>query len=165
MRNLLQLICFFMVIIGCGCKPQVDIADSAPSPFVGCWRSVEQNDSIHNLSVRIGERNDSLLVAFYWDRDTPYHKDCMPLRDDVGYVIPHTCINVPKSGNRVVGEIVNQYFSELYNYPKNEYFPIAFELKSIDTLTCKIVGKTNYWPDSAVMVHYNGKKHVFAGTD
>lgn len=52
-------------IIACGSNKQVDVAGISPSPFVGCWECVGANDSIQNLSVHIGERGDSLLVAFF----------------------------------------------------------------------------------------------------
>lgn len=149
-------------IIACGGNKQVDVAGISPSSFVGCWECVGANDSIQNLSVRIGERGDSLLVAFFWERQEPFYITGNPLSDSKGNAIPQACIPVPKSGNSVVGTIVNQYFSVFQNYPKNEYYPLTFELKSLDTLTFKINGNVNYWPDSGVLVRKNSENYSFS---
>ena len=151
MKRFLQ---FFLVlgIFACNGKKDVDVAGIDPSPFVGSWECTGANDSIQNLSVHIGERGDSLLVAFYWERQEPFYMTGNPLSDTKGYAIPQTCMAVPKSGNRVVGTIVNQYFSVFQNYPENEYYPLVLELKSLDTLTFKISGDVNYWPANGVLV-------------
>lgn len=58
-------------IIACGGNKQVDVAGISPSPFVGCWENLSANDSVQNISVSIGERGDSLLVAFFgWRKNT-----------------------------------------------------------------------------------------------
>jgi hypothetical protein len=62
-----------LCVIACSGSRQVDVSGISPSPFVGCWECVGANDSIQNLSVHIGERNDSLLVAFYWERQEPFY--------------------------------------------------------------------------------------------
>ena len=149
-------------IIACGSNKQVDVAGISPSPFVGCWECVGANDTIQNLSVRIGERDDSLLVAFFWERQEPFYMTGNPLSDSKDNAIPQACIPVPKSGNSAVGTIVNQYFSVFQKYPKNEYYPLAFELISLDTLTFKISGNVNYWPDSGVLVRKNSENYSFS---
>ena len=149
-------------IIACGGNKKVDVAGISPSPFVGCWECVGANDSIQNLSVRIGERGDSLLVAFFWERQEPFYMTGNPLSDSKGNAIPQACISVPKSGNRAAGNIVNQYFSVFQNYPKNEYYPLDFELKSLDTLTFNIIGGVNYWPVSGVLVRKNSENYPFS---
>ncbi len=151
-----------LTIIACGGNKQVDVAGISPSPFVGCWECVGANDTIHNLSVRIGERGDSLLVAFFWERQEPFYMTGNPLSDSKDNAIPQACIPVPKRGNSAVGTIVNQYFSVFQKYPKNEYHPLAFELKSLDTLTFKISGNVNYWPDSGVLVRKNSENYSFS---
>lgn len=151
-----------LTIIACGGNKQVDVAGISPSPFVGCWECVGANDTIQNLSVRIGERGDSLLVAFFWERQEPFYMTGNPLSDSKDNAIPQACIPVPKSGNSAVGTIVNQYFSVFQKYPKNEYYPLAFELKSLDTLTFKISGNVNYWPDSGVLVRKNSENYSFS---
>ena len=149
-------------IIACGGNKHVDVAGISLSPFVGCWECVGVNDSIQNLSVHIGERGDSLLVAFFWERQKPFYITGNPLSDSKGNAIPQVCIPVPKSGNSVVGTIVNQYFSVFQKYPKNEYYPLTFELKSLDTLTFKISGNVNYWPDSGMLVRKNSENYSFS---
>lgn len=151
-----------LTIIACGGNKQVDVAGISPSPFVGCWECVGANDTIQNLSVRIGERGDSLLVAFFWERQEPFYMTGNPLSDSKDNAIPQACIPVPKRGNSAVGTIVNQYFSVFQKYPKNEYYPLAFELKSLDTLTFKISGNVNYWPDSGVLVRKNSENYSFS---
>ena len=151
-----------LTIIACGGNKQVDVAGISPSPFVGCWECVGANDTIQNLSVRIGERDDSLLVAFFWERQEPFYMTGNPLSDSKDNAIPQACIPVPKRGNSAVGTIVNQYFSVFQKYPKNEYHPLAFELKSLDTLTFKISGNVNYWPDSGVLVRKNSENYSFS---
>ena len=151
-----------LTIIACGGNKQVDVAGISPSPFVGCWECVGANDTIQNLSVCIGERGDSLLVAFFWERQEPFYMTGNPLSDSKDNAIPQACIPVPKSGNSAVGTIVNQYFSVFQKYPKNEYHPLAFELKSLDTLTFKISGNVNYWPDSGVLVRKNSENYSFS---
>lgn len=151
-----------LTIIACGGNKQVDVAGISPSPFVGCWECVEANDTIQNLSVCIGERGDSLLVAFFWERQEPFYMTGNPLSDSKDNAIPQACIPVPKRGNSAVGTIVNQYFSVFQKYPKNEYHPLAFELKSLDTLTFKISGNVNYWPDSGVLVRKNSENYSFS---
>ena len=151
-----------LTIIACGGNKPVDVAGISPSPFVGCWECVGANDTIQNLSVRIGERDDSLLVAFFWERQEPFYMTGNPLSDSKDNAIPQACIPVPKSGNSAVGTIVNQYFSVFQKYPKNEYHPLAFELKSLDTLTFKISGNVNYWPDSGVLVRKNSENYSFS---
>ena len=151
-----------LCVIACSGSRQVDVSGISPSPFVGYWECVGANDSIQNLSVHIGERNDSLLVAFYWERQEPFYMTGNPLSDSNGNAIPQACISVPKSGNKAVGNIVNQYFAVFQNYPKNEYYPIAFELKSFDTLTFKISGNVNYWPDSAALVRKSNDNYTFS---
>lgn len=64
MKRFLLIVCT-LSIIACGGNKQVDVAGITSSPFVGCWECVGANDSIQNLSVCIGERGDSLLVAFF----------------------------------------------------------------------------------------------------
>ena len=161
MKRFLQLISLLSVI-ACSGSRQVDVSGISPSPFVGYWECVGANDSIQNLSVHIGERNDSLLVAFYWERQEPFYMTGNPLSDSRGNAIPQACISVPKRGNRAVGTIVNQYFSLFQNYPKNEYYPLVFELKSLDTLTFKISGNVNYWPDSAALVRKSNDNYTFS---
>ena len=161
MKRLLVILSVFS-IFACGGNKQVDVAGISPSPFVGCWESVVANDSIQNLSVRIGERGDSLLVAFFWDRQQPFYMTGNPLSDSKGNVIPQACFPIPKSGNSAVGTIVNQYFSVFQNYPKNEYYPLTFELKSLDTLTFNISGEVNYWPASGVLVRKNSENYSFS---
>lgn len=151
-----------LTIIACGGNKPVDVAGISPSPFVGCWECVGANDTIQNLSVRIGERGDSLLVAFFWERQEPFYMTGNPLSDSKDNAIPQACIPVPKSGNSAVGTIVNQYFSVFQKYPKNEYYPLAFDLKSLDTLTFKISGNVNYWPDSGVLVRKNSENYSFS---
>ncbi len=151
-----------LTIIACDGNKQVDVAGISPSPFVGCWECVGANDTIQNLSVRIGERDDSLLVAFFWERQEPFYMAGNPLSDSKDNAIPQACIPVPKRGNSAVGTIVNQYFSVFQKYPKNEYHPLAFELKSLDTLTFKISGNVNYWPDSGVLVRKNSENYSFS---
>ena len=160
--NRFSLIIGFLSIIACGGNKPVDVAGISPSPFVGCWECVGANDTIQNLSVRIGERDDSLLVAFFWERQEPFYMTGNPLSDSKDNAIPQACIPVPKSGNSAVGTIVNQYFSVFQKYPKNEYYPLAFELKSLDTLTFKISGNVNYWPDSGVLVRKNSENYSFS---
>ena len=160
--NRFSLIIGFLSIIACGGNKQVDVAGISPSPFVGCWECVGANDTIQNLSVRIGERGDSLLVAFFWERQEPFYMTGNPLSDSKNNAIPQACIPVPKRGNSAVGTIVNQYFSVFQKYPKNEYHPLAFELKSLDTLTFKISGNVNYWPDSGVLVRKNSENYSFS---
>ena len=160
--NRFSLIIGFLSIIACGGNKPVDVAGISPSPFVGCWECVGANDTIQNLSVRIGERDDSLLVAFFWERQEPFYMTGNPLSDSKDNAIPQACIPVPKRGNSAVGTIVNQYFSVFQKYPKNEYHPLAFELKSLDTLTFKISGNVNYWPDSGVLVRKNSENYSFS---
>ena len=154
MKRFLLIICA-LTVFACGGKKKVDVAGITPSPFVGYWENVSANDTVQNISVRIGERGDSLLVAFYWERQEPFYMTGNPLNDSRGDAIPQACMAVPKNGNKAVGTIVNQYFSVFQNYPKNEYYPLVFELKSLDTLTFKISGEVNYWPDSAMLVRVN----------
>ena len=161
MKRLLVILSV-LSIFACGGNKQVDVAGFSPSPFVGCWECVGANDSIQNLSVRIGERGDSLLVAFFWERQKPYYMTGNPLSDSKGNAIPQACMAVPKNGNKVAGTIVNQYFSVFQNYPKNEYYPLAFELKSLDTLTFNISGEVNYWPASGVLVRKNSENYSFS---
>ena len=163
MKRLLQII-LVLCITACNDNREhsVDVTGISPSPFVGYWESIEKNDTIENLSLRIGERNDSLLIAFYWERQEPFYMTGNPLKDSNVDAIPQICIHVPKSGNKAVGTIVNQYFSIFQNYPKNEYYPIIFELKSLDTLTFKIDGVVNYWPGSGTLVRKNSDNSSFS---
>ena len=161
MKRLLVILSV-LSIIACGGNKKVDVAGISPSPFVGCWECVGANDSIQNLSVRIGERGDSLLVAFFWERQKPFYMTGNPLNDSKGNAIPQACFPISKSGNSAVGTIVNQYFSVFQKYPKNEYYPLAFELKSLDTLTFNISGEVNYWPASGVLVRKNSENYSFS---
>ena len=161
MKRFLLIVCT-LSIFACNGRKDVDVAGITPSPFVGCWECVGANDSIQNLSVHIGERGDSLLVAFFWERQEPFYMTGNPLSDSKGNAIPQACISVPKSGNRAAGNIVNQYFSVFQNYPKNEYYPLVFELKSLDTLTFNISGEVNYWPASGVLVRKNSENYSFS---
>lgn len=161
-----RLLLFLLILSIIACnenkKHSVNIKGISPSPFVGYWESLGKNDTIQNLSLRIGERNDSLLMAFYWERQEPFYMTGNPLNDSKGDAIPQVCIPVPKSGNKAIGKIVNQYFSVFQNYPKNEYFPIIFELKSPDTITFKIDGIVNYWPNCGVLVRKNSDNSSFS---
>ena len=161
-----RLLHFFLVLCITACNSNkmhyVDVASISPSPFVGYWESIENNDTIQNLSVRIGKRNDSLLIAFYWEREEPFYMTGNPLKDSKGDAIPQICTTVPESGNKVIGTIVNQYFSIFRNYPKNEYYPTIFELKSLDTLTFRIDGTVNYWPNSGVLIRKNSDNSSFS---
>ena len=85
-----------------------------------------------------------------------------PMNDEKGDPIPQVCITTPNCGNKQSGTIVNQYFSVFQNYPQNEYYPICFELKSPDTLTFKINGIVNHWPDSGILVRRSNENPVFS---
>ena len=160
-KNVLFILAF--TILACnGNKKCVDITDITPSPFIGYWEEAIENDSIKNLSVKIGERNDSLLMAFFWESKKASYITGEPFKDTEGEIIPQACIAVPKSGNKAIGNIVNQYFSVYYLYPENEYYELVFELKSLDTLTFKIKGETNYWPDSATLVRRSNDNQQFS---
>ncbi len=163
MKRLL-LIILVLCIIACNGdrKHYVDVQDISPSPFIGYWECIGDNDTIRNLSVRIGERNDSLLIAFYWERQVPFYMTGNPLKDSNGDDIPQICITAPESGNKAVGTIVNQYLSIFQNYPKNEYYPVTFELRSLDTLTFRIDGVVNYWPCSGVLLRKNSENNKFS---
>lgn len=84
------------------------------------------------------------------------------MNDEKGDPIPQVCITSPNCGNKLSGTIVNQYFSVFQNYPQNEYYPICFELKSHDTLTFKINGIVNHWPDSGILVRRSNENPVFS---
>lgn len=161
MKRFLLIVCT-LSIFACNGRKDVDVAGITPSPFVGCWECVGANDSIQNLSVHIGERGDSLLVAFFWERQKPFYMTGNTLSDSKGNAIPQACMAVPKNGNKAAGTIVNQYFSVFQNYPKNEYYPLVFELKSLDTLTFNISGEVNYWPASGVLVRKNSENYSFS---
>ena len=64
MKRFLLIVCT-LGVFACNGKKNVDVSGITPSPFLGCWESVGPTDSIQNLSVCIGERGDSLLVAFF----------------------------------------------------------------------------------------------------
>lgn len=163
MKKFLYFIIALCLVACNGNKQQgFDVAGIVPSPFVGCWENIGVNDTVQNISMRIGERNDSLLISFYWEREEPFYMMEGPMRDTDGEVIPQVCITVPKDGNKAMGTILNQYFSVFQNYPKNEYYPIVLELKSIDTLAFKIKGEVNYWPDSALLVRTNSENAAFS---
>ena len=163
MKRFLYPILLLSIVACSGNKPQgVDVAGITPSPFVGYWVNVGVNDTVQNISLRIGERNDSLLISFYWEREEPFYMTGNPMNDTVGEMIPQACIAVPQNGNKAAGNIVNQYFSVFQNYPRNEYYPLCLELKSLDTLTFKIDGNVNYWPDSAILVRKSSENSVFS---
>lgn len=163
MKRFLYSILLLSIVACGGNKPQcVDVAGITQSPFVGYWVNVGVNDTVQNISLRIGERNDSLLVSFYWEREEPFYMTGNPMNDTAGEMIPQACIAVPKNGNKAAGNIVNQYFSVFQNYPRNEYYPLCFELKSLDTLTFKIDGNVNYWPDSAILVRKSSENSAFS---
>lgn len=159
----ITLLLFALSIFACsGNKREVDVAGISPSPFIGCWEDATENDSIKDLSVIIGERNDSLLVAFFWENKKASYITGTPLKDTKGDIIPQACITVPKNGNKAIGNIANQHFSVYYLYPTTEYYKLIFELKTLDTLTYKIHGNTNYWPDSATLVRRNNDNQIFS---
>jgi hypothetical protein len=157
------LLIFALAILACNKNEKpIDVTGITPSPFIGYWEEASENDSIKNLSIRIGERNDSLLVAFYWESKRVSYITSEPFKDAKREIIPQACIAVPKSGNKAIGNIVNQYFSVYNLYPNNEYYELVFELKTLDTLTYKITGETNYWPDSATLVRRNNDNQHFS---
>lgn len=159
----IALLLFILSIFACsGNKREVNVACITPSPFIGCWEDATVNDSIKDLSIKIGERNDSLLVAFYWERKNYPHISESPRKDQKGNIIPHTCIAVPRKENKAIGYIINQYFSVFNLYPDNKFYELIFELKTLDTLTYKINGDTNYWPDSATLVRKNHENQTFS---
>ncbi|MBR5592959.1 MAG: hypothetical protein IKW46_02680 [Bacteroidaceae bacterium] len=161
MKRFLLIVCT-LGVFACNGKKNVDVSGITPSPFLGCWESVVPTDSIQNLSVCIGERGDSLLVAFFWERLKPFYMAGNPLSDSKGNTIPQACVPVPKSGNSAIGTIVNQYFSVFQKYPKNEYYPLVLELKSLDTLVFKISGEVNYWPASGLLVRKNSENYSYS---
>ena len=83
MKRFLLIICA-LTVFACGGKKKVDVAGITPSSFVGYWENVSANDTVQNISVRIGERGDSLLVAFYWERQEPFYMTGNPLNDSRG---------------------------------------------------------------------------------
>ena len=149
-------------IVACDFNKQQGDVCITPSSFVGYWVNAGVNDTVQNISLRIGERNDSLLMAFYWEREEPFCMSGNPMNDEKGDPIPQVCITTPNCGNKLSGTIVNQYFSVFQNYPRNEYYPLCLELKSLDTLTFKIDGNVNYWPDSAILVRKSSENSVFS---
>lgn len=149
-------------IVACDFNKQQGDVCITPSSFVGYWVNAGVNDTVQNISLRIGERNDSLLMAFYWEREEPFYMSGNPMNDEKGDPIPQVCITTPNCGNKLSGTIVNQYFSVFQNYPQNEYYPICFELKSPDTLTFKTNGIVNHWPDSGILVRRSNENPVFS---
>lgn len=162
MKGVIQ---FFLILTMLACnrnKQQLDVAGITPSPFIGCWKDATNNDSIKDLIVKIGERNDSLLIAFFWESKKASYITGNPLKDTKGDIIPQVCITVPKNGNKAIGNIATQHFSVYYLYPTTEYYELTFELKTLDTLTYKINGNTNYWPNSATLIRHNNYNYEFS---
>ncbi len=152
-------------IIACGGNKKVGAEGISPSSFVGYWVNTAPNDSVQVISVHIGERNDSLLVAIYWTRQEPFFMQEAPFTDGAGCIVPQACLSMPKSGNKAIGTIVNQYFAVYNNSPKNEYLPIVIELLAHDTLTFKISGDVNLWPDSSILVRRSSENPIFSTTE
>ena len=149
MKRLLVIL-IVLSFLACGGNKQVDVAGITPSPFVGCWECAGANDSIQNLSVCIGERGDSLFVAFYWERYKPFYMTGNPLSDSKDNIIPQACLLVPKRGNRAIG----RFFSDAD-------CGVALELFSNNTLLFKTEKPVGFWPDSAVMVRKSCEGPVF----
>ncbi|MBR2300719.1 MAG: hypothetical protein IKA41_02050, partial [Bacteroidaceae bacterium] len=73
-------------IIACGGNKKVGAEGISPSSFVGYWVNTAPNDSVQVISLHIGERNDSLLVAIYWTRQEPFFMQEAPFTDGAGCI-------------------------------------------------------------------------------
>ena len=146
MKRILLTICV-LGIFACDSWKEVGVAGINPSPFVGNWVNAVENDSIKNLSLHIGERNDSLLVAFYWEREEPFFMTGNPLKDSKKQV----CVALPKSGNKAVG-----------HFNAGSRGTVTLELFSNSTMLFRSDAPIAAFPDSAVMVKASEKAPLFA---
>lgn len=81
-------------IVACDFNKQQGDVCITPSSFVGYWVNAGVNDTVQNISLRIGERNDSLLMAFYWDREEPFYMSGNPMNDEKGDPIPQAVLRL-----------------------------------------------------------------------
>jgi hypothetical protein len=147
-------------ILACGgSKKQIDVAGISPSPFIGYWEIATENDSIKKLSLYIGERNDSLLVAmngiFFGGRKIQPSE-----YDEKERLIPQARIATPKSGNTANGTFTNSRMKHFYGTDSCNY-AISLELKSNNTLIFKTEKPIGNCPDSAIMVRIDDRSPIF----
>ena len=128
-------------------EPQKDGKESL-SPFVGVWDWKTESIS---FSVRIGERNDSLLFTmggvFYsgnrihsseWDEENKALQ----------------MIRIKKQKGRIIKTKISEGISSwIYNENRaNNYNDISFELLNDSTMRFTLNDSRSYWPDTAIML-------------
>ena len=152
MKYLVAFFAFLLVFTGCYAQKEkdysflynkeskYDVAGKSPSPFVGKWRWVYDKPGVTNISVNIGERNDSLFVAFYCIYDYGSYIGG-PMSDRNNKTQADVCIALPKSGNTVKG--VNVY--KPFDYMPAPFDSVFLRLIDKNTLVIKVGGGDNFY--------------------
>lgn len=170
MKHLIAFFVVFLLLAACATQKEkdysylydkdskYDISGKSPSPFVGIWRWVYNKPGVTSISVDIGERNDSLFIAFYCIYDYGNFASGPELYDN-GKPRADICIASPKSGNTVQG--VNVY--KPFDYMKAPFDSVFLRLIDENTLVVKVGGGENYYvPREAAFRRGDSKNREFS---
>ena len=129
------------------------------SPYVGAWEWVSDGALSRKINVIIGERNDSLYLAFSWNF-MDKGECCFYTTDKRG--LPLACVRMlrPQKNEVVTGKIFNTFFSVGSLYVK-EFENMQLTLYGNDTLAWNVERKY-LWPDSLILVRRDKFNYKFS---
>ena len=145
-RAFVLLFVLAISLLGFSTAPQKD-GEKKLSPFVGIWDWETESSC---FTVRIGERNDSLLFTmggvFY--RGNRIHN---PEWDEDGKVLQ--MIRIKKQEGEIIKTKISEGISSwVYNKDSaNNYNGISFELLNDSTMQFTLDDSRSFWPDTAIM--------------
>ena len=140
-------------------EEEISVEKENLSPYVGAWEWVSDDSLPRKVDVVIGERNDSLYLAFSWNfmdkGECSYYTV-----DKRG--LPMACVRMsrPQGKDVAIGKIFNIFLSEYLPYVKN-FENMQLNLCGNDTLEWN-VEREYLWQGSLNLVRRNDFNYKFS---
>lgn len=175
--DIISLVAFILLLLSCSVSNKYsdkkyyalfskdsnfDVVSVSPSPFIGSWSWVLDNDR-NTFSISVAECDDILLFSFSAVSQGGKIVDG-PEYDEVG-LIPDVCLAMPHKGNIAKGKIHTSSLNYYDWYGSEElhgYKDISFELLDAETMVFRVEGNKRHIPDSAVLRKSKNISPVFS---
>ena len=140
-------------------EEEISVKKENLSPYVGAWAWVSDDSLPRKVDVIIGERNDSLYLAFSWNFMDKGESSFYTI-DKQG--LPLACVRMsrPRGYEVATGKIFNIFLSENAPYAK-EFENMQLTLHGNDTLAWNIERKS-LWQGSLNLVRRNKFNYKFS---
>ncbi|MBE6303824.1 MAG: hypothetical protein E7089_07805 [Bacteroidales bacterium] len=129
------------------------------SPYVGAWEWVSDDTLPRKVDVVIGERNDSLYIAFSWNFMDKGESNYYTI-DRQGLPLAYVRMPRPQGKEVTIGKIFNIFLSENLPYVKN-FENMQLTLHGNDTLAWNIERNT-LWSGSLKLIRRNNFNYKFS---